>query len=198
MPGRLYQGVLMRESFTVRALLVVALLACLSTGAAGAPDVASDLPDTTAAPDSTELAETRAPLPNRVVVYYFHRTLRCDTCLKFEAYTDETLRSSFKKELDGGELEWRVVNLDEPGNEHFVDDYFITESSVVAVEFRLGEQADWTNLDAIWGLVGDKAAFLSFIRRETEVRLIRTLKPAPIHSSARDSVASPDDEPVRR
>ena len=197
----------MRESLAVHTFVMVALLACFAGPSlchADTADVVVDLPDTSApeveaaTSDSTEPEEPRAPLPNRVVTYYFHRTLRCDTCLKFEAYTNEVLRSAFPDELSEGTLEWHVVNLDEPDNEHFVDDYFITESSVVAVEFRRGEQVDWTNLDAIWSLVGNRAAFSSFIQRETGVRLTRTLAPEFISGSVRDSVSAQDDEPIRR
>jgi len=148
--------------------------------------------------DSTEPEEPRAPLSNRVVTYYFHRTIRCNTCLKFEAYTNDALRSAFPDELGGGELEWRVVNLDEPGNEHFVDDYFITESSVVAVEFRGGEQVDWTNLDAIWGLVGDRAAFISFIQGEVVARLGAVREPEPVQGSVSDTVGPSDETPIGR
>ena len=179
-----------------------ALAPAIAAGLPGAvsvpPDTTSILPGGLAVPDSLMPEEPPASLPNRVTVYYFHRTLRCDTCLKFEAYTDEAIRSSFESELNSGVLEWRVVNLDDPGNEHFVDDYYITESSVIAVEFRDEEQSDWANLDAIWGLVGDKPAFLSYIRSAVEVRLVRVRDPEPTHSAAPDSVAQPDEKPVRR
>ena len=197
----------MRESLAVHTFVMVALLACLAGPSlchADTADVVVDLPDTSApeaeaaTSDSTESDEPRAPHPNRVVTYYFHRTLRCDTCLKFEAYTNDAIQSAFPDELSDGTLEWQVVNLDEPDNEHFVDDYFITESSVVAVEFRGGEQVDWTNLDAIWGLVGDRAAFTSFIQSETGVRLARMLAQEFPRGSVRDSVAAQDDEPIRR
>ena len=200
-------GVHMRESLSVHTFVLVALLVCIggpSAGYADASDVVPDPPDTTAPeikaalPDSTEPEESRAPLPDRVVVYYFHRTLRCDTCLKFEAYTGEALGAAFAGELGDGTLEWHVVNLDNPGNEHFVDDYYITESSVVAIEFRGGEQKGWTNLDAIWGCVGNKPTFLSYIQSEVTTRLVGVLQPEPTHGSVRDSVTQPGEDPIRR
>ncbi len=201
-------GVHMRAVLTIHMFATVALLACsvgLSAGAAGPPGVVPEPPDTTsvgvneaAVPDSLEPEESRAPGPDRVAVYYFHRTLRCDTCLRFEAYTDDAIRAAFADELDDGALEWRVVNLDDSGSEHFVDDFCITESSVVAVEFRDGEQQEWANLDAIWGFVGDKPTFLSYIQSEVEARLSKVRKPEPPHSSVRDSVAPPNETPIRR
>ncbi|MFH1864924.1 MAG: nitrophenyl compound nitroreductase subunit ArsF family protein [Candidatus Eisenbacteria bacterium] len=198
----------MRAIPTIQTLVVVALLVgsvALSVGAAGPSGIVPGPPDTAAVPasggdvpDSSESEEPRAPRPDRVVVYYFHRTLRCDTCLKFEAYTDEALSSCFTEELDDGELEWRVANLDDPGSEHFVDDYHITENSVVVVEFRGGEQREWANLDAIWGFVGDKPTFLSYIRSEVEASLSKVRKPEPTRSAVRDSLAPSDDKSVRR
>ena len=186
------------------ALLILALVAGLGATrarAADPPDVAPGVPDTTtptavvATPDSTE---TRVPLPDRVVVYYFHRTLRCDTCLKFEAYTDEALGAAFADELGDGTLEWHVVNLDEHDFEHFVDDYYITESSVIAVEFLGGEQQEWTNLDAIWGFVGDKPTFLSYIQNEVASRLTRVVGREPTNSSVSDTIAPSNEAPAGR
>ncbi len=139
-----------------------------------------------------------APRSDRVVVYYFHHTLRCETCLRFEAYTDEALRTTFADELGVGELEWHVVNLDDAGSEHFVDDYDITENSVVVVGFRGGEQREWTNLDAIWGCVADKPTFLSFIRDQVEERLSRARGPEPRRGSEDDSSVPSGDTPVGR
>ena len=208
MSGSHRSGVHMRGSLAVHTLAAVALLAgpvILSTSVAGPPGGVPGPPDTAAAVvseatvlDSLEPKEPRAPRPDRVAVYYFHRTLRCDTCLKFEAYTGEVIRAAFADELDDRTLEWHVVNLDDPGSEHFVDDFHITESSVVAVEFRGGEQQEWANLDAIWSFVGDKPVFLSFIQSEVAARLGEVREPEPTHSSVRDSVAQPNEKPVRR
>ena len=198
----------MRGTSAIRVFVAIALLVgpgALSTGAADPPGAVPEPPDTVAVPaggvavpDSSESGEPRVPRSDRVVVYYFHHTLRCETCLRFEAYTGEALCSAFPDELSDGELEWNVVNLDEPGNGHFVDDFFITENSVIVVAFRGGTQQEWANLDAIWGCVGDKPTFLSFIRNEVKARLDEVFKPVPAPGTVRDNVAPSDDMPVRR
>ena len=38
---------------------------------------------------------------------------------------------------------------------------------VVLSDFRDGKERDWRDLDEVWGLVGDKAAFLAYVERET-------------------------------
>jgi hypothetical protein len=113
-------------------------------------------------PESAESA------PERVVVYYFHNTARCVTCKKIEAYTKEALDSGFAEALEDGRLEWRVVNLDEPGNGHYVKDFQRTSSSVVLEKISEGRTEKWKNLARVWKLVRkDKAAFIKHVQNET-------------------------------
>ncbi len=108
------------------------------------------------------------PRADRVVVYYFHQTARCENCLKFEAYADEALRQFFAAELASGDLDWRVVNLDDTTNAHFVDDYALFESSIIISNVRGEEEINWRNLDAIWHLVNDKDRFIEYVAVEVE------------------------------
>ena len=102
-----------------------------------------------------------------VIVYYFHGTARCERCRKFEAYTKEALLTGFPEELKTGLLEWRVLNVEEPANEHFVEDFQLTTRAVVLVDAVDGRQQQWKDLKEIWFLVDDKAAFLEYIQSET-------------------------------
>ncbi len=105
--------------------------------------------------------------PSTVIAYYFHGTRRCKTCLTIEAYTDESLRAGFPQELETGGLTWRVVNIDEPENEHFVREFELITRSVVLVEAQNGKMEKWKNLDKVWKLVGNKEAFVAYIQKET-------------------------------
>ncbi len=204
----------MRAVLMIHVLATVALLACSvglsaaavspSTSAAGLPGTAPGPPDTAAVvngaavPDSVGPEKSRAPCPDGVAVYYFHRTLRCDTCLKFEEYADEALRSRFTEELADGRLVWSVLNVDDESNGPLVDAYDIFESSLVVSTVEAGEERSWEKLEAIWGFVGDKLTFLSYIQGEVEARLSKVRKPESTHSSVRDSVAQPNEESIRR
>lgn len=115
-----------------------------------------------AARDST----ASAPPVDRVAVTYFHRTARCDNCLKFEAYADQALRDAFPEELADGTLEWRVVNLDDTTSAHLVEHYDLFEISLIVSSVRGGREVYWRNLDAIWTLVGDKDAFTEYVAFE--------------------------------
>lgn len=103
----------------------------------------------------------------RVVAYYFHGDVRCATCNKLEAYTGEAINQGFADELQSGRLVWRVVNYDKKGNEHFVDDYSLPYQSVILVEQIDGHETAFRNLEQVWELVGDKNAYLEYVRTET-------------------------------
>lgn len=104
-----------------------------------------------------------------VIAYYFHGNVRCYKCTSMEAYADEALKVRFPKELESGGLIWRPTNIDLPKNKHFVKDYQLVTRSLVLVEARDGKQVRWKNLPEIWGLVGDKDAFMKYVQKETEV-----------------------------
>jgi len=87
--------------------------------------------------------------------------------MTIEAITDESLHANFADELASGKLAWHVINVDEPGNEHYVYDFDLTTRSVVLVEIKNGEQQRWKNLTRIWELVRDKEAFSSYVEDET-------------------------------
>ena len=61
----------------------------------------------------------------------------------------------------------------------------------------LETSTSWTTT-AIWGCVGDKPTFLSYIQSEVTTRLVGVLQPEPTHGSVRDSVTQPGEDPIRR
>lgn len=133
-------------------------------------EVGSESPSPPSGADSPAVAGPNEPSQAakalKVVLYYFHGTFRCPTCRKFESFSNEVLQGAFAEELDDGRLEWRVVNVDEPGNEHFVSDYQLHTRALVLVKIRDGKQAAWKNLKRIWELVRDKRAFVTYVQNE--------------------------------
>jgi len=110
-------------------------------------------------------------MDSKIVLYYFHGTARCPTCRKFESYSNEALQETFSDALKNGRLEWRVVNVEELSNEHFVSDYQLYSKSIVIVKIRDGKQVAWKNLNRIWELVRDKSAFVKYIQDEMSTYL---------------------------
>ncbi|MCB2229304.1 hypothetical protein KQH82_01220 [bacterium] len=107
------------------------------------------------------------PAPeHQVIVYYFHGTNRCQTCLKIEALADQAVQSGFETELAGGSVVWRVVNFDLPENKSFVDEYGLYSQALIVVDKRDGKRTDWKNLADIWELVGNEPEFTAYVQRE--------------------------------
>lgn len=114
-------------------------------------------------PAPTASAEKQHP---KIIAYYFHRTLRCHTCLTIEELSKQAIETGFSAELAGGLVEWRPINIEEKGNEHFEKDYDLAAQSLVLVRLENGRRTNWKNLSAVWELVGDPIAFEKYVRTE--------------------------------
>ena len=108
---------------------------------------------------------------SKVVVYYLHTTARCPSCLKIEAYTAAEVTGPLSGPLSDGRLEWKVLNVDEPENAHFVDDYQLYTKSVVVSEVKDGKEIRWKRLDKVWDLLGDQQAFMKYVDDEVRAYL---------------------------
>jgi len=81
------------------------------------PTEPSELPETTTPQD-----ESLGP-PDRVDVVYFHRPLRCVTCLCFEEKIRHVVKTYFQDEVDSGKLTLEVLNLGDEENAAIVNKY---------------------------------------------------------------------------
>jgi len=106
----------------------------------------------------------------QVKVLYFHRTARCPSCLNMEAYASEAV-SRFSSARDSGRLAWRAVNIDEPADRHFQQDYALEFNSLVLSRREGGQEIAWTNLPDVWALVGDKSNFVAYVEMEIAKQL---------------------------
>jgi hypothetical protein len=149
-----------------RSRLVIVLAALVLSGAAfaagkePAPVVAT--PGTPPAGGAT----TPDPATHLVRVYYFRTSTRCTSCRKIEAFTDEAIKKAFASELAGGKMIWQVVNVEEPENGRFVQDYKLYTKAVVVVDLVNGGQVRWKNLARIWELLDDPPSFARYVQDE--------------------------------
>jgi hypothetical protein len=100
--------------------------------------------------ETQSISETAEP-ESKVVAYYFHGNTRCVTCRTIESYAREAIENGFSEALKKGQLEFKVVNVEEPQNEHFVQDYQLSASTVVVARFKKGKQRGWKNLHSLSG-----------------------------------------------
>jgi len=110
----------------------------------------------------------------KTVVYYFHGNVRCTTCNTIEANTNKAIDTGFPKMMASGDMLMRVVNMDDPRNEHYVTDYKLTNSSVVVSQVNDGKEVKWARLDEAWDLVSDEGLFIDYIQKEIHIIMERT------------------------
>ena len=102
----------------------------------------------------------------KVYAYYFHGTFRCPTCHKLEQYAKEAIETNFKDALTSGKLAFKVVNIENKGNEHYVKDYQLFTKSLVLSLTKDGKEVRSRNLGKIWEYVGNKDRYENYVRDE--------------------------------
>jgi len=100
-----------------------------------------------------------------LIVWFIHTDVRCWNCNTIEKLAHETLTERFADELASGAVQWRVVNMDEPGNEHYGEDFALLTSSVVLAETKGEVVEDWKNLSRVWDLVTEEAEFKDYVEK---------------------------------
>jgi hypothetical protein len=123
-----------------------------------------------------------APLPHaavksqnsKLIAYYFHGTFRCTTCRTIEEYSHDAIQTYFVKELGNGRLEFRTVNVEEPENKHFIQDYQLVTKSLVLSFVSDGKETKSKNLADVWKLMRDKDKFFQYVKDEVEKLLKET------------------------
>lgn len=143
----------------------LALFSCL-------PAMAVDIPKDTAKimPD------------HRVVVYYLHNTFRCSSCNSIGNLTQAAVLGGEVENLETGEesrvapafqhfvdqekLSFSFVNVDEPENHHFLQNFQTSSKFPVIAEIKDGEILRFKVLDRVWRLLeGENSRFISYIQQ---------------------------------
>lgn len=156
---------------SARKVVVVALLGFVAVSLGymlvrAGGDPAEPAPAPPVVPDNgvpaPDAAVAGAPA-HQVIVYYFHATQRCRTCLAIQKQAEAAVHEEFAPELADGRVVWREVNFDEPANRAFVRQYELVTSSLVLVNQQDGATTEWRNLDDVWKHVNDEGAFREYV-----------------------------------
>ncbi len=118
-------------------------------------------------------AATNAP-NEQVIAYYFHATVRCETCLNIEKRAQELIKRRFKSELEAKRVVFQPVNYETPENKHFLIDYKLPCPSLVLVRQEKGKDVRWKLLDDTWTLIETPAAFDEYVEKELNKLLKET------------------------
>ena len=141
---------------TVCLVLLFAVLSCAK----------KNEPPKSSTPQTTESASVQKQLDNHLVVYYFLTNQRCRSCIYLENTTKASLDQNFADELKNGNIVFKTINIDEPQNKHFIDEYGLYTKAVIVSSMEKGVQKKWKNLDKIWDLIGQDEVFKAYITSE--------------------------------
>ncbi len=131
----------------------------LLTGCSDAPEAQQARP--AAAPSTVAASETVANT-TQIIAYYFHGTVRCQTCLTIEKQAQELMGSRF-----ASQVVFRSVNYYEPENAHFSKDYNLPCPSLVLVRQKNGKDQAWRLLGQTWDHVQIPPKLDEYIEEET-------------------------------
>ena len=113
------------------------------------------------------VGEGREAPESQVWVTYYYTSYRCPTCKKLETFSRQAIEEGFPAELEEKRIVFRTLNLDEPENSRYVEDYKLVTKSLIVSLNRGGKEVKWKNLPDIWKLVGDQEKFGEYVQRET-------------------------------
>ncbi len=104
----------------------------------------------------------------QVVAYYFHGTVRCETCLMIEQQAKAVIEGQFGPEMAAGRLRFLSINYEEQEHAHFLTDYKLPCPSLVLVKQGHGKEEDWKLLADTWQLGHEPIKLNAYV--EAEVR----------------------------
>jgi hypothetical protein len=103
---------------------------------------------------------------SKIIVYYFHGTYRCPSCLQIEAWSFDAIQEKFAQALEEGTMTWKTIDIDKPENGHFVKEYEISTQSLIIVEMTGKKQKRHKNLAKVWEYLPDQQAFYNYVTQE--------------------------------
>lgn len=106
-----------------------------------------------------------------VIAYYFHRTMRCPTCLAIEANAARVIEENFPQQISEGTLTWIPFNLDDPGGEEFEKECDVSISTLVLAKTENGNNTEYKKLEKVWDFIGDPVKFDDYVQKEVKLFL---------------------------
>ena len=105
---------------------------------------------------------------NQVVAYYFHGNFRCANCLRIEQYSKEAIEKYFGDALKSGRLVFKVINIEEKDNKHYINDYQLYTKSLVLSLVKGGKEIKAENLVKVWEYLGNRDKFYEYVKTNVD------------------------------
>ncbi len=103
-----------------------------------------------------------------VIAYYFHRTMRCPTCLAIETNAARVIEEGFSKQIGDGSLMWIPFNLDDPGGEDFEKEFDVSASTLVLSKQGNKNHTEYKKPGKVWDFIGNPVKFDEYVQTEVK------------------------------
>jgi hypothetical protein len=101
-----------------------------------------------------------------IIVYYFHGTYRCPSCLQIEDWSFDVLQERFAPALEQGTIIWTTINIDKPENRHLVEAYQVSTQALIIVRMSGKKEKRYKNLGKVWEYLSDQQTFYDYVTHE--------------------------------
>lgn len=115
--------------------------------------------------DAPKAAADPNAAPDKIVVYYFHATRRCPTCLGIQDNIEQTINEKFAGEIAGGKLAFEELNFEEDANKRFVDEYQLSFSTMIVAAQANGKTVKWENAEEVWEHAHNAPALKAYVEK---------------------------------
>jgi len=99
--------------------------------------------------------------PDKVELLYFHRTDRCVSCNNAEQYTRDTLDKYYAEEMRSGQVS--LQSIDYQTDRAMAEKHNVKVQGLKIVSTH-GGQSNIKDIPEIWSYVGDRDAFIGFLK----------------------------------
>jgi hypothetical protein len=101
-----------------------------------------------------------------VIVYYFHGTRRCFSCITVENNAAQVIEDNFQQQITDGSLKWMPLNMDDSGNKEITEKFGIKTNTLVVAKMADGKYTGYKKLKKVWQLIDDPEGFSEYVTDE--------------------------------
>lgn len=103
-----------------------------------------------------------------IIVYYFHGTYRCPSCLQIEDWSFDAIRERSASALERGTITWKTINIDEPENRRLAEAYQLSNQALIIAEITGKKRKRYKNLEKVCKYLLDDKTFYDYVAREID------------------------------
>jgi hypothetical protein len=105
------------------------------------------------------------------MILLFHTAQRCEQCINMEKYINELLDDSFSDFIEDKKLQFKMLEMDRPGQKNLVKSFGLYTTSVVLVGFNDKQATNTIVMRDLWSYVHDEALFKGKLKPGLEALL---------------------------